>query len=72
LSGTWSAAVETLPRAGPSSPVTHTLLTIDPAFHDVPPDSGKVQPDQTGAFRGPIAIDTTQVANGPHNLVVVS
>jgi hypothetical protein len=72
VSGTWSPEVETLPGAGPSSPVTHTLVTIDPAFHDVPPDSGKVQLDQTGAFRGPIAVDTTQLANGPHKLVVVS
>lgn len=38
----------------------------------MPRDSGKVQLDQTGAFRGPIAIDTTQLANGPHKLVVVS
>jgi hypothetical protein len=72
LSGTWSPEVETLPGAGPSSPVTHTLVTIDPAFHDMPPDSGKVQLEQTGAFRGPIAIDTTQLANGPHKLVIVS
>jgi hypothetical protein len=47
-------------------------VTIDPAFHDMPPDSGKVRLDQTGAFRGPIAIDTTQLANGPHTLVAVS
>ena len=72
LSGTWSPEVETLPGAGPSSPLTHTLVTIDPAFHDMPPDRGKVQLDQPGAFRGPIAIDTTQLANGPHKLVVVS
>jgi hypothetical protein len=72
VSGTWSPEVETLPGAGPSSTVTHTLVTIDPAFHDMPPDSGRVQLDQIGAFRGPIAIDTTQLANGPHKLVVVS
>ena len=72
LSGTWTPEVETLPGAGPSSPVTHTLVTIDPAFHDMPPDRGKVQLDQTGAFRGPIAVDTTQLANGPHKLVVAS
>ena len=47
-------------------------MTIDPAFHNMLPDSGKVQLDQTGAFRGPIAVDTTQLANGPHKLVVVS
>jgi hypothetical protein len=35
-------------------------------------DSGKVQLDQNGAFRGPIAIDATQLANGLHKLVVVS
>jgi hypothetical protein len=72
VSGTWSPEGETLPGAGPSSPVTHTLVTIDPAFHDLPPDRGKVQLDQTGAFRGPISIDTTQLANGPHKLVVAS
>ena len=72
VSGTWTPEVETLPGAGPSSPVTHTLVTIDPAFHDMPPDRGKVQLDRTGAFRGPIAIDTTQLANGPHKLVVLS
>jgi hypothetical protein len=72
VSGTWSPEVQTLPGAGPSSAVTHTLVTIDPAFHDMPPDSGRVQLDQIGAFRGPIAIDTTQLANGPHKLVVVS
>jgi hypothetical protein len=65
VSGTWSPEIESLPGAGPSSPVTHTLVTIDPAFHDMPLDSGKIQIDQTGAFRGPIAIDTTQLANGP-------
>jgi hypothetical protein len=47
-------------------------VTIDPAFHDMPPDRGRVQLDQSGAFDGPIAIDTTQLANGPHKLVVVS
>jgi len=72
VSGTWSPEVETLPGAGPSSPVTHTLVTIDPAFHNVPPDNGKVQLDQAGSFRGSIPIDTTQLANGPHKLVIVS
>jgi hypothetical protein len=47
-------------------------VTIDPTLHDMPPDGGKVQLDQTGAFRGPIAIDTTQLATGPQKLVVVS
>jgi hypothetical protein len=72
VSGTWSPEVETLPGAGPSSPVTHTLVTIDPALHNVPPDNGKVQLDQAGAFGGSIAIDTTQLANGPHKLVIIS
>jgi hypothetical protein len=72
VSGTWSPEVETLPGAGPSSPVTHTLVTIDPALHNVPPDDGKVQLDQAGSFGGSIAIDTTRLANGPHKLVIVS
>jgi hypothetical protein len=72
VSGTWSPEVETLAGAGPSSPVTHTLVTIDPAFHNLPPDNGKVELDQAGSFRGSVAIDTTQLANGPHKLVIVS
>ena len=64
-----------LPRGHPAgirSGGLRVYTTIDPAFHNMPPDRGKVQLDQTGAFRGPISIDTTQLANGRHKLVVAS
>jgi hypothetical protein len=72
VAGTWRPEIETLPGAGPSSPVTHTLATVDPSFHPMPPDRGKVQLDQAGPFRGFLSIDTTQLANGVHHLVIIS
>jgi hypothetical protein len=72
VSGTWHPEVETLAGAGPSLPVTNTLVTVDPSFHAVPPDRGQVQVDQPGPFRGEITIDTTQLTNGSHHLLIIS
>jgi hypothetical protein len=72
VSGTWRPEVQTLPGAGPSSPVSRTLVTVDPDFHAMPERRGWVQIDQSGAFKGPLAIDTTKLANGPHKLAIVA
>ncbi|HEX6386868.1 MAG TPA: hypothetical protein VF177_19555 [Anaerolineae bacterium] len=48
--------------------VAHHLLTIDPDFHA--DDPGLVIREAGGEFDGTVAIDTTQLSNGWHKLVL--
>jgi hypothetical protein len=51
-------------------PVTHHTVTLDPNFHAVPVVPGIVLKDGLGEFRGVISIDTRQLTNGAHRLVL--
>ncbi len=69
VSGTWCPHVRTEQGAG-STPVTHSYVSIDPAFHAVPEDSGIVVLDTAGTFNGQRCINTTTLANGTHHLFI--
>lgn len=75
VSGVWQPTVETLPGAFFSSPlaVHHSLVTLDPDFHAVPANQGTVLRDVNGPISPTtLSIDTTQLADGPHKLVIVA
>jgi hypothetical protein len=46
----------------------HVLVSIDPHFHALPVDRGKVVFEQNGSYTGFITIDTTTLSDGPHRL----
>lgn len=67
VSGVWTPTVAMHPGAGGKA-VDHSFASIDPAFHASPPSEGRVLLDRTGAYKGPVTIDTTTLPNGPHKL----
>lgn len=67
VSGVWSPSVWMHPGAGGVA-VKHSFASIDPAFHAVPANPGRVLLDRVGAYKGPVTIDTRLLANGPHKL----
>lgn len=71
VSGTWTPTVGTRPGAGGKA-VKHSFVSVDPAFHAVPVNPGYVVLDQAGAYKGPVSIDTTRLANGVHKLFIRS
>ena len=44
------------------------LVSVDPHFHNVPVDRGKVIFEKAGPYVGSITIDTTTLSNGVHRL----
>lgn len=67
VSGIWEPRVRTLAGSG-GEKVTRSFASIDPRFHAMPEDRGKVVLDKTGSFDGTLRIDTTQLADGAHKL----
>jgi hypothetical protein len=67
VSGVWSPTVAMHPGAG-GIQVDHSFASLDPKFHATPPDPGTVLLDRAGPYKGPLTIDTTLLANGPHKL----
>jgi hypothetical protein len=49
-----------------------SLVTIDPHLHAVPEQPGRVLFDGPGAIYRRFDIDTTQLSNGPHSLVIAA
>jgi hypothetical protein len=69
VSGEWCPELRTLGGAG-GQPVVSSFVSVDPAFHAVPEDPGLVVLEQAGPIEGPVCIDTTLLANGPHKLFI--
>ena len=67
VSGQWTVSVNMHPGAG-GKDTTDAFASIDPSFHAVPPYAGQVLLAQSGAYKGTLTIDTTQLSNGPHKL----
>jgi hypothetical protein len=69
VSGTWTPSVRIVTHSTDASfPVTNHTVTLDPDFHAEPPMPGTVLKQGAGEFEGPVAIDTTKLANGTHKL----
>ncbi|MDQ0731106.1 hypothetical protein QFZ57_001900 [Arthrobacter sp. B1I2] len=74
VSGIWTPAVGLTTHSGGSRPATHSFISIDPDFHAVPANPGRVLWDAAGPFgpepfgSAPVAIDTSTLANGVHKL----
>jgi hypothetical protein len=68
-SGTWCPNVRTLKGAGDEA-VSDSFMTLDPRLHADPPYRGRVLLEQRGTFSGPMCIDTTQLADGRHKLLI--
>ncbi|WP_461173627.1 hypothetical protein M1D93_02485 [Arthrobacter sp. Z1-9] len=67
VSGTWSPAVKMVWHGQARDPhVTAHEIRVDPDFHNNNP--GRVIRQAPGEYDAPISIDTTQLANGRHNL----
>jgi hypothetical protein len=66
-SGTWCPTVETRRGAGDED-VDSSFASVDPHFHAVPEDRGRVLLDQPGPYRGPLCVDTRALADGAHKL----
>ena len=72
VAGVWEPSVRTnRVNKAEKSKVTRTLVTIDPDFHAVPSYRGLVVREVDGEFDGTVSIDTRQLANGPHRLVII-
>jgi hypothetical protein len=69
IHGVWRPRVRMLPGAD-GFPVTSHSVHIDPMFHDG--IAGIVVEKGPGAFDGAITINTGELTNGPHRLVVVT
>jgi hypothetical protein len=69
VSGTWTPTVNMDAGAG-GIDVASSFVSLDPAFHAMPPDEGTVLLDQAGPYKGPVTIDTTDLSNGPHKLFI--
>lgn len=72
VSGIWSPVVRQVTHSSDASfPVTHVFATLDANFHATPPDPGMVLYDHDGDTpQQALSIDTTQLANGVHKLLL--
>jgi hypothetical protein len=69
VSGVWNPRVKMAPGSG-GARVTSHRAHIDPDFHAG--SAGWVVKRGRGSFEGRLSIDTTQLTNGPHRLVLVA
>ena len=69
VSGTWTPTVRMGPGSGGSA-ATYHVAAVDPDVHAGMP--GWVVLEGAGEYRGPLSVDTTQLANGRHRLVLRS
>lgn len=67
VSGVWSPSVVLDAGSGGEPPTSH-MAAVDPNFHEG--RRGLVIKEGPGSFRGRINIDTTQLSDGPHKLVL--
>jgi hypothetical protein len=67
VSGNWSPVIQFTDNG---KNVTHYGLFVDPDFHGGTPP--KYAFERSGAFKGPVLIDTKKFANGTHRLVLAS
>lgn len=74
VSGIWTPTVALTTHPNDSLPATHSFISIDPDFHAVPANPGRVVWDAAGPYgpepfgSKPISIDTRTLANGVHRL----
>lgn len=69
LSGIWTPRVHMKPGAG-GTDTTYHIAMIDPNFHSDPPSEGIVVKEGQGQFIGNLEIDTTNLSDGWHRLVL--
>jgi hypothetical protein len=70
-SGQWCPNLRTLRGAG-DEPVESSFVTVDPRFHAVPEDRGRIIVERAGTINGGVCIDTTKLADGDHKVLVQS
>ena len=69
VSGLWTFTCKLVKGSG-GTPVNHVLVTVDPKFHADPVDRGQVVFEQNATHTGPITIDTRNLSDGMHRLVM--
>ena len=69
ISGVWQPEIK-MKEGADGLPATSWNAFVDPDFHAVPEDVGKVVASGIGAYRGLIRIDTAELAPGRHRLVL--
>lgn len=67
----WTPKVRATPGSG-GLPITSYLFTVDADFHMQPADRGAVLRQGSGEFEGRLRVDTTQLSNGLHKLVMIA
>jgi hypothetical protein len=67
VSGLWTFGVKLAPGSG-GRPANHVMVSLDPRFHAVPVDRGRVIFEQSGPYTGNITIDTRTLSDGAHRL----
>lgn len=70
LAGVWLPEIETRAGSGGEA-ITQTMVMIDPQLHAVPEDHGMMILHRLGPFKGRLSIDTTELADGPHRLMIL-
>ena len=74
VSGIWTVAVGLTTHPNDSLPATRSFISVDPDFHAVPPNPGRILWDAPGPYgperfgAAPLSIDTRTLANGVHKL----
>jgi hypothetical protein len=74
VSGIWAPVIGLTTHPDGSLPATHSFISIDPDFHAVPSNAGRVLWDAAGPYgpepfgSAPVSIDTRTLANGVHKL----
>lgn len=70
VSGRWCPPVRFGRGYSGDTPHERSRVVVDPNFHAG--DPGRTYLNVSGAFRGTVCIDTTQLTNGPHKLVLIA
>jgi len=70
VSGNWCPPVRFGRGYSGDTPHERSRVVVDPNFHAG--DAGRSYLDVAGAFRGNVCIDTTQLANSSHKLVLIA
>jgi len=70
VSGTWCPPIRIGRGYSGDVPQERSRVVVDPNFHAG--DPGRTYLDVAGAFRGTVCIDTTQLVDGAHKLVIIA
>lgn len=70
VSGTWCPPIRTGRGYSGDVPQERSRVVVDPNFHAG--DSGRTYLDVSGPFRGTVCINTNELINGSHKLVIIS